>query len=212
LAVLVPLVFLYFNIYGSYLWTFPLVVVWHFGIRRAPVHELGLTRSRLGTSIVVGVLSGVALGTACGFIIQSMSLGGVPHDDPTIGGHSFAPSTGFYLAVRSDTLFLLIIYFLYYIVFVGLGEELVWRGTVQQEITKRSNKHAAILITGLTFGVIHIFLLIVLPVWQGIVMMALIAIGGVIWGYLFDTLKSIWAIAISHGITSAIIWKYFFFV
>jgi hypothetical protein len=42
-------------------------------------------------------------------------------------------------------------------------------------------------------------------------MMALIAIGGIVWGYLFDVLKNIWVVAISHGITSAIIWKYFFF-
>ena len=211
LAILVPLVCLYFNIYGSYLWTFPLVIVWHFALRRAPVRELGFTRRRWGISVVVGVLSGIVLGVVCGLIMRSMGLGGISHDDPTIAGHSFAPSTGFYWAVRSETPLLLAIYFLYYILFVGLGEELFWRGIVQQEIANRSNKHTAILTTGLAFGVIHVFLLILLPVWQGIVLMTLIAVGGIIWGYLFDVLKSIWVIAISHGITSAIIWKYFFF-
>ncbi len=39
----------------------------------------------------------------------------------------------------------------------------------------------------------------------------MISAGGIFWGWLIHRTRNVWGIALSHGITSATIWKFYFF-
>ncbi len=203
------------GIFGSYSWTFPIVALACLVFKKVEIRTFGLGlrgtwwQNAIAFGFAIGI--GIIFGVACGIILHWFGIGNLPKDAPAIQGISFAASTGYKLAVAKESLANLIVYFGYYILLVGLGEELFWRGMIQSWLKSRLGMHFAIIFTGLLFGLIHFFLFLVLEPWQAIIFMGLIAFGGITWGYFFETFRCIWPIAISHGITSAIIWRYFFF-
>ncbi|MBU1134694.1 MAG: CPBP family intramembrane metalloprotease [Candidatus Omnitrophica bacterium] len=208
------------GIYGSFIFTFSIPFIWQIVYLGKPVSSLGLRKKSLGLAIVSGVVSGVILGLLGGKALQvsglvSHSLVNSQNIEFGIGAFkiefSLAKELGYQLLTMSNSFKGLILYFLFSIVVIGLGEEIFWRGFIQRKIANRVTKTAAIATTAILFALIHSYIFIVLPINRGIIFLVFIGSAGAIWGYLYERIDNIWSVAISHGISSAIFWKYYFF-
>jgi membrane protease YdiL (CAAX protease family) len=218
-AVLVPVILLLKGIYGSFLFTFSIPVLWQVVYLKGSLSFLGLKKRSLAISLVLGVASGIILGLLGGKVLQLLGLTGhsfISSDSLGVGigafkvSFSLAKELGYQLLAKSSTTIGLILYFLFNILLVGLGEEILWRGFIQRKIARKTTVTAAIWITAALFALIHFYIFIILPFGKGIILLVLIGIAGAIWGYLCERMGSIWGAAVSHGIAAAIIWKYYF--
>ncbi|MBL7198310.1 MAG: CPBP family intramembrane metalloprotease [Candidatus Omnitrophica bacterium] len=219
-SIFMPFILLNRDIYGSFIFSFSIPFIWQIVYLGKSVSSLGLRRKSLGVSIVVGIISGYVLGLLAGRALQLFGLTSYPlvntHNIQFgIGAFkikfSLARELGYQLLVISNSLKGLLLYFLFSIVVIGLGEEIFWRGFVQRKIANRVKKSTAIWMTAILFALIHSYIFIIVPVNKGIILLMFLGIAGAIWGYLYEKIDNIWSVAISHGIAAAIIWKYYFF-
>jgi len=210
---------LFKDIYGSFVFCFSIPIFWQVAYLNKPLSSLGIKAKSLLVSVGLGIFSGVALGLIGGNVLKFFDLTNYAIDSTqklgfAIGAakveFALARELGYILLVASSSIKGLLLYFLFNVLVVGLGEELFWRGFVQQKIARRTTKLVSIWTTSGLFAAIHFYLFIILPFAQSSTLLCLIAIAGIVWGFLFEKTDSIWSVAISHGITSAIIWKYFF--
>ncbi len=220
LLVILPIFLLSQGIYGSFLFTFSIPLLWQAGFRKEPVVSLGITQKSLGISLVLGMISGCLLGFLGGQGLKILGLTGISLDPMaqlqwTMGGidirFPLGNELGYRLLNRSDTLKGILVYLLFNIFLIGLGEEIFWRGFIQSKLRKYFSKNAAIGLSAFFFALIHFYLFFVIPVKLGVAFLVLIGLGGIIWGYLYEYSKNIWGVAISHGITAFLIWKFYFF-
>jgi len=220
ILIIIPALLLFNGIYGSFLFAFPIPFIWQIAYLGKSVSSLGLRRKSLGLSIVLGVLSGSILGLLAGEVLEFLGLTGFSFSDAhniQLGISQFniqfsiAGELGYQLLTMSNSLKGLIIYFLFSIIVIGLGEEIFWRGFIQRKIAKRATKSLAIWLTAILFALFHAYIFLIVPINKGLIFLVFIGIIGVIWGYLYEQIDNIWSVAISHGIVAAIIWKYYFF-
>ncbi len=216
-----PLVFLSLGVYGSFLFTFSIPLFWQVIVCKEPVNSLGLTKNRIRTSMIAGVLSGCVLGLLGGNIIKIVGATGYSFTELhklqwSLGSHNIAFSlqkeAGCQLLTKSGTWLGLLAYFVFSVFAIGLGEELFWRGFIQRKILQRFSMNLSVWITAILFALIHFYLFQILSFKIGILFLVILMLAGVCWGYLFQYFKNIWVSAMSHGIASFIIWKYYFFV
>lgn len=71
--------------------------------------------------------------------------------------------------------------------------------------------HASVWLVAILFGLVHFYLLLIVPFREGVLFMGLIALAGAAWGYLYEYFGNIWSCAFSHGVAAFIIWRYFVF-
>lgn len=219
-SILVPFILLIKGIYGSFIFSFSIPLLWQVVYLDKSPSFLGLRKKSLATSIILGVVSGAILALLGGKALQLLGLTG----HSLINAHniqfgigtfkikfSLARELGYQLLIMSNSFKGLILYLLFSILVIGLGEEIFWRGFIQRKIAHRVTKSATIWITAVLFALIHSYVFIIVPISKGLILLALIGIVGVIWGYLYEKTDNIWSAAISHGIVAAIIWKYYFF-
>ena len=216
----IPVFLLIRGTYGSFLFSFSIPLIWQVAYLGKPISSLGFKVKSLGFSLLLGVLSGVVLGLLGGKLLELLGVAGFSFTDVhnievDIGlfkiKFSLAKELGYQLFSRSSGFKGLILYFLFNILLIGLGEEIFWRGFIQRKIGKRLKKSAAIGITALLFSLTHSYIFILLPLSKGIILLGLIGFVGAAWGYLYERIDNIWCPAISHGLVAAIIWKYYFF-
>ena len=81
---------------------------------------------------------------------------------------------------------------------IGPGEEIFWRGFVQNRLAKRIKPLKGYLLTTLLYTVVHIWSFNLLLIGASLIC-------GLFWGYLFYRYKSIWPGLISHGLWGVII-------
>ncbi|OGX46090.1 MAG: hypothetical protein A3G38_00985 [Omnitrophica WOR_2 bacterium RIFCSPLOWO2_12_FULL_51_8] len=124
---------------------------------------------------------------------------------------SWQNELGYRLLSTSNSSAGISLYLIFSSLLVGLGEEIFWRGFIQNKISNHLSVNLSIWITAALFALIHFYIFTILPVRLGVFFLFLIAVSGIVWGYLFKYFNSIWSSAISHGITAFIIWKYYFF-
>lgn len=169
--------------------------------------------------IVVGILSGVFLGLIGGKLLQLLGLVNYSLADSQsirvgIGALKieffFTKELGYQLLSKSNSTRGLLLYVLFSIFVIGLGEEIFWRGFIQRKIANRTTKSAAILITAILFSLTHFYVFIIISADKSIILLMFIGIAGAAWGYIYEKIDNIWSVAISHGIAAAIIWKHFF--
>jgi len=181
---------------------------------------LGLQKRLLAQSIPTGIISGVLLGLLGGNILRLFALTGYSFVQTntlrlSIGKFEIIfpliKELGYHLLTRSNDLKGLLLYLIFSIFVIGLGEEIFWRGFVQRKISDRVTKSLSILITSALFALTHFYVLAILPINKGIILFVLIGAVGTIWGYLFEKTGNIWSVALSHGIVAFVIWRYFFF-
>lgn len=215
-----PVILLFKGIYGSFLFTFSIPLIWQIGFRAKSFHSLGLSMKLILRSVMAGMLTGCFLGFLGGTLLKSFGLTGYSFADLnqlqfSWGGvkisFSLQKELGYYLLTHSNTFFGLGVYCMFLIFVIGLGEEMFWRGFIQEKISVFFPMHVAVWLTALLFTLTHFYIFTILSVRLGMYFLALIAIGGVVWGYLFKYYKNLWGVAVSHGITAFIIWKYYFF-
>jgi membrane protease YdiL (CAAX protease family) len=216
IAIIVPLIFLFKGIFGSFIFTFSIPLLWQFGIMKKPISSLGVKPDKINASIVAGVITGCFLGSILKFIGVAGYIFSSLHKlqlclGPLNVTFSLQKELGYRLLAMSDSFTGLCAYALFSIFIIGFGEEFLWRGFIQRKLSGHISTHKAILITSILFSLIHFYVFTILPVKTGMIFLLLIAIAGMIWGYLSKYFGNIWASAISHGITAFIVWKYYFF-
>jgi len=219
-AVIFPLVLLFKGIFGSFIFTFSIPILWQFGFSGKPVSSLSIKPDRVKASVVIGVITGCILGFAGGGILKSLGIAGYIFNDlhqlklslgPLNAAFSLQKELGYQLLAISNSFAGLCVYLIFSIFMIGFGEEFFWRGFIQQKLSEHISANIAIWITAVLFSLIHFYIFTLLPIKAGTIFLLLIAIAGIAWGYLLKYFGNIWPSAISHGITAFIIWKYFFF-
>ena len=219
-AVIIPAVLLLRDIYSSFLFVFSIPIIWQIGITGNSFRSLGLRRDNLGSSILSGIISGCFLGLVGGNILKFFGLTGYALSGfeklqwslgPFRAAFTLEKEAGYQLLTASGTPEGLWIYLAFSIFLVGLGEEIFWRGFIQRKIANHIPIRTAILLTAIIFSLTHFYIFLFLPFDAGILVLILIGIAGVFWGYMFERYHNIWSVAVSHGLTAFIIWKYYFF-
>ena len=220
LSLVIPGLCLAGGLIGSFLVCFSIPVFWQIGLRGQGFSSLGFQRDTLRPSIAWGMFSGILLGVLGGSILSLFKMTGYSVSNPravelALGpfNHTFQlrDEIGAQVLLMSSTPAGLIFYLLFMIGVIGLGEELFWRGFIQQKLKLVFSKPVAVTLCALLFCAVHCYLFVILPLREGLYFLILIFIAGLSWGYLFERTRAVWAPAISHGITAFIIWKYFFF-
>lgn len=219
-AVLLPAILLIKGIYGSFLFTFSIPIIWQVSLLGRPIGSLGFKFNSIRPSIVVGVITGLSLGFIGGILLKALGATGYMFTSMhklqfNVGQFSVAFSLqkelGYRLLTASNSTIGLCLYLMFSILIIGLGEELFWRGFIQSKLSDRLNANASIWLTAILFALIHCYIFTILPVKIGVGFLALIFMAGLVWGYLFKYFDNLWSAAISHGIVAFMIWKYYFF-
>lgn len=220
IVIIVPSTFLFKGIFGSFIFTFSIPILWQFGILGRPIIELGIRPCRIKTSIVAGIVTGCVLGFAGGSIIKSIGMAGYLYSSLHKLQFSFGPlniafslqkELGYRLLTMSNSYAGLFAYLMFSIFLIGLGEEFFWRGFVQQKLSGYIPVNMAIGMTAILFSLIHFYIFTIVPLKEGVIFLLLIAVAGIAWGYLLKYFGNIWPSVVSHGVTAFIIWKYYFF-
>lgn len=205
-AIVLPVLLLTKGIYGSFLFTFSVPVIWLFGVQGRPIRFLQVKRTQLLTGLALGAGTGILLGLSGGYLLSAFGLNHIVNNDPVL-----TKELGYRLLTLSDSAAGMCIYLLFSVLVIGLGEEFFWRGFVMGEFSRYTGTDGAIFITAALFASVHSYVFVILPVLSGPFLLALIFAAGVCWGYLTKLFGNIWAAALSHGIAAMLLWKYFFF-
>ncbi len=220
LAIIFPLILLIKGIHGSFLFTFSIPLIWQVSFLGKPFTSLGFRGTSIKFSFIIGLISGCILGLIGGNLLKILGVTGYVYSNMdklqiSIGALNIAfplqNELGYRLLSTSNSLVGISLYLIFCFFLIGLGEEIFWRGFIQNKISERLSVNLSIWITAILFALIHFYIFTILPVKLGTFFLFLIAISGVVWGYLFKYFNSIWPSVISHGITAFIIWKYYFF-
>jgi len=218
-AVIILLILALKGIYGSFSFTFSIPLLWQAGLLGKPVKPLGFRLNYRHSVIAAGISTGLIAGFIGGNLLKYLGIAGYRFEGLQI---HFLPrfynlhfpiqnELGYRLLVSSSSLPDLFLYLIFSIFLVGLGEEFLWRGFIGRKLSGYLSKNLAIWVTAAIFALFHTYIFAVVPVSKGIFFLALIALAGALWGYLFEFFNNLWAAALSHGISAFIIWKYYFF-
>lgn len=220
-AIFLPIVLLVKGIFGSFVFTFSIPIIWQVSFLGKPISSLGIKLNSIKTSIIVGAITGLILGFIGGNLLKVLGVTGQLFTNMHKLQFNFGQfcvafplqqELGYQLLTNSNSAVGLFIYLMFSIFVIGLGEEFFWRGFIQSKISDRFPANASIWFTAILFALIHCYIFTILPIRTGISFLALIFIAGLIWGYLFKYFSNVWSPAISHGIAAFVIWKYYFFV
>jgi membrane protease YdiL (CAAX protease family) len=148
--------------------------VWHIYRKNISLREIGFSRERLAKYILIGFLLGVPLGVAEYFIITPVA--------------SFPTFEVKYL-MRDLA---------YMIFFVGVGEELLFRGLVQRDMSNLLGWQWGLLGSSLVFGVMHL-------TWRSVPELGFTFVAGLLFGYLYHRTRSLTAPIIAHGVGNTVL-------
>ena len=147
---------------------------WHIYRKNISLRDIGFSRQRLAKYILVGFLVGAPLGAAEYFIITP-----VP---------SF-PTFEIKYLMRD---------FAYMVLFVGVGEEVLFRGLVQRDMANLLGWKWGLLGASVMFGVMHL-------TWRSIPELGFTFIAGLIFGYIYYKTRSLTAPIIAHGVGNTVL-------
>jgi membrane protease YdiL (CAAX protease family) len=147
---------------------------WHIYRKRISLSEIGFRRDKWPKYILIGVLVGAPLGAIEYFIIT-----------PT------AALPAFEIKYLFRDLF-------YMVAFVGIGEELLFRGLIQRDMIGLLGWKWGLLGASLMFGVMHL-------TWRSIPELAFTFLAGMLFGYLYYRTRSLTAPIIAHGMGNTIL-------
>ena len=147
---------------------------WHIYRKNLSLRDIGFRRERLVKYIVTGILVGAPLGAAEYFIITPLAA---------------FPTFEIKYLMRDLA---------YMILFVGVGEELLFRGLVQRDMANLLGWRWGLLVASLMFGVMHL-------TWRSIPELGFTFIAGLIFGYLYHRTGSLTAPIVAHGVGNTIL-------
>jgi len=205
LSVSLPLILLSFGIYGSFLFTFSIPLFWQIGIKRQAFSSLGIKRKYLFHSVILGLASGIILGLSGIFILKILGMKEYPlTGEESILGFSVKGELGYYFLKSNKFLFLL-----YSIFSVGFGEELFWRGFIQQKLKIYFKEKISIIFTAILFTLVHFYFLSISSFLIAIFLLIFVFFLGIFWSYFFERYKNLFFPALSHGILAFLVWSYY---
>lgn len=143
--------------------------VWHIYRKNISLRDIGFSREQLAKYALIGILVGVPLGTGEYFIITPAAA---------------FPTFEIKYLMRD---------LVYMVVFVGLGEELLFRGLIQRDMTNLLGWKWGLLGASVMFGVMHL-------TWRSIPELGFTFFAGLVFGYLYYRTHSLTAPIIAHGI------------
>ncbi|HEY77666.1 MAG TPA: CPBP family intramembrane metalloprotease [Dehalococcoidia bacterium] len=147
---------------------------WHIYRKRISLREIGFRRDKWLKHVLTGILVGAPLGVIEYFIITPAAA------FPT-----------FEIKYLLRDLF-------YMVVFVGIGEEVLFRGLVQRDMTNLFGGKWGLLVASLMFGVMHL-------TWRSIPELVFTFLAGMIFGYLYHRSRNLTAPIIAHGVGNTIL-------
>ena len=208
----IAFLFILTHAYGGYLYTFTIPIVWNVLIRNKNFSSIGIAFNDFKKSVLWGIMSSLALSLICALIlnlfnIHKVELSSLSSDFDKL----LVNSADGYLLKQSHTVKGQVYYFLYMILGVGIGEEIFWRGFIQNKLGRKFSKRKAIFLTTILFMLIHVYILMYVPLKFGAVFLGMVGIASIIWGWLFFCFENILAAGLSHGITAFIVWRCLFF-
>jgi membrane protease YdiL (CAAX protease family) len=147
---------------------------WHIYRKNIGLRQIGFHRDKLLRYILTGILVGIPLGISEYFIIT-----------PVAASPSF--EVGYFIRDLA-----------YMVVFVGLGEELLFRGLVQREMMNLLGWKWGLFGASLIFAVMHL-------VWRSIPELIFTFLTGLLFGYLYYRTRSLVAPIVAHGVGNTIL-------
>jgi membrane protease YdiL (CAAX protease family) len=147
---------------------------WHIYRKGIGLREIGFRREKIFEYILIGIALGLPLGIIEYFIITPV-----------------APFPTFTIKYLLRDLF-------YMVVFVGLGEELLFRGLVQRDMMKLLGARWGILSASLMFMVMHL-------TWRSIPELGFTLFVGMLLGYLYYRTRSLVVPIVAHGVSNTIL-------
>ena len=147
---------------------------WHIYRKNISLRDIGFSSKKIAKYILFGLLVGIPLGVAEYLIITPVS------EFPT-----------FQITYLARDL-------VYMVVFVGLGEELLFRGLVQRDMSRLFGWKWGLIGTSLMFGIMHL-------TWRSVPELGFTSLAGLIFGYLYHKTDSLTAPITAHGIGNTIL-------
>jgi membrane protease YdiL (CAAX protease family) len=147
---------------------------WHIYRKNISLRDIGFSRDRVLRHVLIGVLVGVPLGVGEYFIITPAAA---------------FPTFEIKYLMRDLA---------YMVIFVGLGEELLFRGLVQRDMTNLLGWKWGLLGASLMFGVMHL-------TWRSILELGFTSLAGVLLGYLYYRTRSLTSPIVAHGIGNTVL-------
>lgn len=147
---------------------------WHIYRKNISLRDIGFSRDRVLRHVLIGVLVGVPLGAGEYFIITPAAA---------------FPTFEIKYLMRDLA---------YMVLFVGLGEELLFRGLVQRDMTNLLGWKWGLLGASLMFGVMHL-------TWRSIPELGFTSLAGVLLGYLYYRTRSLTSPIVAHGIGNTVL-------
>ena len=147
---------------------------WHIYRKNISLRDIGFRRDGLTRYILIGVLLGIPLGAGEYFIITPVAA---------------FPTFEFKYLIRD---------LVYMVVFVGLGEELLFRGLIQRDMANLFGWKWGLLGASLMFMVMHL-------TWRSIPELGFTFVVGLLFGYLYYRTRSLTAPIIAHGVGNTVL-------
>ncbi|OGO21543.1 MAG: hypothetical protein A2Z28_04000 [Chloroflexi bacterium RBG_16_51_9] len=147
---------------------------WHIYRKNISLSDIGFNGNHIAKYVLTGVLVGAPLGAIEYLIITPVA--------------AFPTFEIKYLARD----------FAYMVLFVGLGEELLFRGLVQRDMTKVFGQEWGLIGASLMFGIMHL-------TWRSIPELGFTSVAGLVFGYLYQKTRGLTAPIIAHGVGNTIL-------
>jgi membrane protease YdiL (CAAX protease family) len=148
--------------------------VWHIYRKNISLKDIGFRSDKMLKYVLIGLLVGIPLGTVEYFIIT--------------------PTTAF----PTFKITFLLRDLVYMVAFVGLGEELLFRGLIQRDMINLLGWKWGLLGASLMFGVMHL-------TWRSIPELGFTFFAGIVFGYLYYRTQSLTAPIVAHGVGNTIL-------
>jgi membrane protease YdiL (CAAX protease family) len=151
------------------------LILWHVYQKHLSLKQiLGFSKKHLLKYSLIGLAIGIPLGTVEYFIL---------HPAPTF------PSFEVKYLFRD---------MVYMFLFVGLGEELLFRGLIQQDLTGAFGWKWGLVGASLLFAVMHL-------TWRSVPELGFVFLAGLILGFLYWKTKSLVAPIVTHGVNNVML-------
>ena len=148
--------------------------LWHIYQKKLNFTELGFKKERWLKYALVGIIIGIPIGAGEYFVL---------HLAPAF------PTCEVRYLLRD---------LVYMLLFVGIGEELLFRGLVQRDLTKALGWKWGVFLASLMFAVMHL-------TWRSVPELIYVFFVGLVLGYLYYKTKSLVAPIVTHGVGNVIL-------
>jgi len=150
------------------------LVFWHIYYKEISFEELGFIKDKWVFYCIFGLVIGVSTGTIEYFVLRP------------------PPSAPFFQA------FVLLRDFTYMTLFVGLGEELLFRSVIQKDLENVFGENIGLWTASVIFGIMHL-------TWRSPTELVFASLAGYLMGYLYDKTGSLAAPILLHGMNNTML-------